>query len=574
MSDTNQHPPTQGEQPSKKALKKAEKEKKKEEAKAQKAATKQAQDPKQGKEEEKHDNFGNFPLIQSAERTNRVFTHLKDLDESKANQKVLIRGRIHSSRGTGNLCFLNIRQRFYSVQAVIAKGKEVSKAMVQFVSGVNKESIVEIEGTVALTKEKILSTTQQSVEIQVSRFFVISEADSPLPLLIEDAARPKSFFQQQDAEIQKLEAQIQEIQKKIEGKETLPENKELFESLQRLQKQKGEAQKYVEPKRETRLDNRILDLRTPANQAIFKLQSAVGQLFREFLLQNEFTEIHSPKLLGAASEGGAEVFRVKYFENWAFLAQSPQLYKQMAICADLERVFEIAPVFRAEKSFTHRHLTEFVGLDLEMSFNEHYHEVLDVLDGLFNHIFTGLKTRFAKELEIVSQQYPFQSFKHKYPSPRIRFSEGVKMLREIGEKMDDFEDLNTDKERKLGALIREKYDTDFFMLDRFPTAVRPFYTMPSPDDPKYSNSYDFFIRGEEIMSGAQRVHDPKLLEKRALECKVGVEGIKDYVSSFRYGAMPHAGGGIGLERVVMLYLGLENIRQTSMFPRDPNRTTP
>jgi len=140
--------------------------------------------------------------------------------------------------------------------------------------------------------------------------------------------------------------------------------------------------------------------------------------------------------------------------------------------------------------------------------------------------------------------------------------------------MDDFEDLNTDKERKLGALVREKYDTDFFMLDRFPTAVRPFYTMPSPDDPRYSNSYDFFIRGEEIMSGAQRVHDPKFLEQRALEMKVPVEGIKDYVSSFRFGASPHAGGGIGLERVVMLYLGLENIRQTSMFPRDPNRTTP
>jgi aspartyl-tRNA synthetase len=297
-------------------------------------------------------------------------------------------------------------------------------------------------------------------------------------------------------------------------------------------------------------------------------------LFREFLLQNGFTEIHSPKLIGCASEGGAEVFKLGYFETSAFLAQSPQLYKQMAVCSDLERVFEIGPVFRAEKSFTHRHLCEFVGLDIEMAFQEHYHEVLDVLDGLFLHIFEGLEKRFSKELEAVSRQYPFTPLQYHKPNLRLKFPEAIALLREAGIQVGDLEDFSTDTEKKLGKIVKEKYKTDFYILDKFPKNVRPFYTMPDPTNPDYTNSYDFFLRGEEIMSGSQRIHDPALLQQRATEKGVALHGIQDYVNAFKYGAPPHAGGGIGLERVVMLYLGLSNIRMTSMFPRDPHRLTP
>merc|ERR1719230_2352171 len=156
---------------------------------------------------------------------------------------------------------------------------------------------------------------------------------------------------------------------------------------------------------DVRLDNRVIDLRTVANQAIFRIQSGVCTLFREFLLQNSFQEIHTPKLIGGASEGGADVFRVDYFEGNAFLAQSPQLYKQMVLMADMDRVFEVGPIFRSEKSFTHRHMTEFMGLDMEMTFKDHYHEVLEVLDGMFNHIFTGLTKSFKDEIEAVRKQY-------------------------------------------------------------------------------------------------------------------------------------------------------------------------
>jgi len=315
-------------------------------------------------------------------------------------------------------------------------------------------------------------------------------------------------------------------------------------------------------------------MRTPANQGVFRLQSGVGELFREYLLSQGFIEIHTPKLISAASEGGAEVFEVTYFERKAYLAQSPQLYKQMAICADMERVFEIGPVFRAENSNTHRHLCEFVGLDLEMQFENHYSEVIKVLGELFVSIFKGLETRYKVELAAVYQQFPFEPLQYCEPTLVLKFPDAIKLLREAGKSIEDFEDLNTDSERALGRIVKEKYKTDFFVLDKFPSAVRPFYTMPDPDDPRYSNSYDLFLRGEEICSGSQRVHEVNLLIERAKSKGVNIQTIQAYIDAFKYGAPPHGGGGVGLERVLMLYLNLHNIRKSSMFPRDPNRLTP
>ncbi|KAI9840993.1 MAG: aspartate--tRNA ligase dps1 [Sclerophora amabilis] len=213
-----------------------------------------------------------------------------------------------------------------------------------------------------------------------------------------------------------------------------------------------------------------------------------------------------------------------------------------------------------------------------MSFKNHYHEVLDLLEGLFVYILNGLKERFSEEIATVRKQYPVEDFKIPEHGKMLRlaFADGVKLLREAGEEVGDYEDLSTPHEKLLGKLVREKYGTDFFILDEFPLAVRPFYTMPSPKNPNLSNSYDFFMRGEEIMSGAQRVHEYSVLIERMKAKGVNPEGdgLKDYVDSFKYGVPPHAGGGIGLDRVVMLYLGLGNIRKASMFPRDPQRLRP
>jgi aspartyl/asparaginyl-tRNA synthetase len=244
----------------------------------------------------------------------------------------------------------------------------------------------------------------------------------------------------------------------------------------------------------------------------------------------------------------------------------------MVICGDMNRVFEIGPVFRAEHSNTNRHLCEFTGLDIEMEFKDHYFEILDTLAELFIHIFNGLEERFSKELKVVSDQYPFEPFKFK--DVRIDFREAVKMLDEAGHKQDPLQDLDTENEKTLGRLVREKYDTDFYMLYRYPTNARPFYTMLDPEDPNYTNSYDFFMRGEEITSGAQRIHDPEFLTERVKAHGIPVQTVQDYIDSFKYGAPPHGGCGIGLERVVKLFCGIRNIRKCCLFPRDPKRLRP
>merc|ERR1719499_1735469 len=370
---------------------------------------------------------------------------------------------------------------------------------------------------------------QQDVELHVKQVWVVSASDPKLPLQIEDAGR--------------------KLTDEDEGN-------------------------FARVNQDTRLDNRVLDLRTPTNQAIFRLEAGVGMLFRDYLTKKGFCEIHTPKIISAASEGGANVFKVSYFKGSAYLAQSPQLYKQMAIAADFDKVFTVGGVFRAEDSNTHRHLTEFVGLDMEMAFKYHYHEVVDTIGNLFTSIFRGLRDNFQDEIKAVSAQFPHEPFRFLDPPLRLEFPEAVEMLKEAGVEMGDEEDLSTPSEKLLGRLVKAKYDTDFFILDKFPLAVRPFYTMPDPTDARYSNSYDMYMRGEEILSGAQRIHNPQFLIERAKLHGVALDTIASYIDSFRYGCPPHAGGGIGMERVCMLYLGLDNIRKTSMFPRDPKRLTP
>ena len=267
-------------------------------------------------------------------------------------------------------------------------------------------------------------------------------------------------------------------------------------------------------------------------------------------------EIHTPKIISAASEGGANVFEVSYFKRTAYLAQSPQLYKQMAIASDFERVYTIGAVFRAEDSNTHRHLTEFVGLDLEMAFNYHYHEVVDVIAAMFVDIFKGLQSSFAKEIQVIGAQFPAEPFTFLEPSLRLEYVEAVKLLAEDGVVIDPEEDMDTPTEKRLGRLVKDKYDTDFYILDKFPNKVRPFYTMADPADPRWSNSYDMFMRGEEIMSGAQRIHDADMLVAKAQEHEIGqsdcvyVSAVCDFcfVSYFRHIEDPIVCGRIQVRR--------------------------
>jgi aspartyl/asparaginyl-tRNA synthetase len=332
------------------------------------------------------------------------------------------------------------------------------------------------------------------------------------------------------------------------------------------------------------LNYRWLDLRVPANNAIMRIRSGISFIFREAVFFDYFVVINTRKLIAGESEGGSEVFRTDYFGQPACLAQSPQLYKQMAISADLDRVFEIGPVFRAENSHTRRHLCEFTGLDLEMAINSHYEETLQsnvlfpplfifsnffrwavrrrslfllVIHSMFKHIFEGLEKKYAKELSIVRSQYPSEPVQFTDKPLIIHWWDAIKMLREAGHsEIGDYDDLNTQQEIWLGEIIKKKYLTDFYIIDQYPSKIRPFYTMPSQLDERYSNSYDIFLRGQEICSGAQRCHDSEMLEKRIVAKGMILDPLKSYIESFKHGVSPHAGEGIGLDRVVFLYLGI------------------
>ncbi|KAK4683929.1 aspartyl-tRNA synthetase, partial [Tremellales sp. Uapishka_1] len=532
--------PTKGEL--KKRAREAEKAKKAAERLAREEEERKAREAKAA-QDTATDNYGKLPLHQSQERKGITRTQFPDLSPELEGQKVIFRARLHNLRPQGaKIVFLTLRQQTLTLQGVLVVSGEkdehqVSKQMLKYAQGIPSESIVLVEGVVK--KAEVKSCTIGDCEVQIHKLYTVVES-GPLPFSMEDASRPESDFQRMETE----DVQFSRV--------ALP----------------------------TRLDNRVMDLRTPTNQAIFRMQSAVCQIFRTYLTSQRFIEIHSPKLGAAATESGASVFKVSYFAGTAFLAQSPQLSKQMCIAGDMERVFEIAPVFRAEDSNTHRHLTEFMGLDLEMTIEEHYHEVLDVLDGIFLEIFKGLQKSYSKEIEAVKKQHPHDDFVFLEKTLRLNFKDGMKMLQDAGATNSDgtpigeMDDMSTENEKLLGRLVKEKYHTDYFILDKFPLAIRPFYTMPDSQDPTLSNSYDFFMRGEEILSGAQRVHEPALLIKQMEKVGIDPKSMSGYLDAFRLGAPPHGGGGIGLERVVMLFLKLGNIRRASLFPRDPKRLAP
>ncbi|KAF2476313.1 aspartyl-tRNA synthetase [Lindgomyces ingoldianus] len=538
-------------QPSKNALKKAQKEKEKAEKKAAAKARELAERQKKEADDAADvsvDAYGELPLIGSKDfqPTGTPRVDLSDLEKLE-DKEVTFRCWVENARvQSAKLAFLNLRQGLNTVQAVVAASDKLSKQMVKFCGNVSTESTLAVTGMVKRVKEPIKSASIKDFEIHITKLFIEVKAEVPLPLQVEDAERPLPS-----------EGLGDEDEKQAESSDARP--------LVGLN---------------TRLNNRTLDLRAKINHAIFVIKSGVCTLFQEFLSQKGFVLIHTPKILGAASEGGANVFELKYFDRPAYLAQSPQFYKQMLIASRFQKVMEIGPVFRAENSNTARHLTEFTGLDMEMEFEENYHEVMSVLEDLMLFIFKELNTRYKKETELVRSAYHVDEFKlpESGKVPRIPFMEGIKMLREAGEELGDYDDLTTPQEKHLGRLVLEKYNSDFYVLDQFPLAIRPAYTMPSPANPLLSNSYDMFMRGQEILSGAQRIHNADLLADMMRKHDPPVDpngpGTKDYVECFRYGCPPHGGGGFGLERIVQFWLGLPNIRMCSLFPRDPQRVIP
>jgi aspartyl-tRNA synthetase len=324
---------------------------------------------------------------------------------------------------------------------------------------------------------------------------------------------------------------------------------------------------------EDRLDWRFLDLRKPANHLIFRVQTTVEQAMREYWIANGFIEIHSPKFMASPSESGAELFTVDYFDRKAFLAQSPQFYKQMAMAAGFDRVFEIGPVFRANPSRTSRHDTEFTSVDMEISWIDSHHEVMDWEEAWLRHVLEAVQSqhgdaiRDAFGVEVVVPELPF---------PRVTMAEAYQILDRVGYTVTRAEkgDLDPEGERTLARYIKENYGHEFVFVTDYPTTVRPFYHMRQDDQPNLTRSFDLIWKGLEVTTGAQREHRYDRLVAQAKEKGLTEEGLRHYLDFFRFGVPPHGGYGFGLTRMLMTILGLGNVREVTYLYRGMNRLTP
>ena len=425
-------------------------------------------------------------------------------------KKVVVQGFLQTLRDQKKMQFLILRDLTGLVQVAFWKANDA--ALAERISALGVESVVSIEGTVVDNPVVKLG----GLEVQLERLEVLSPAETPLPLDPFAEAQPSIDF---------------------------------------------------------RLDWRYLDMRRPQVTLLFKIQTAAEMAFREYWLGHNFIEIHSPKLVGAPSESGAELFEVQYFDTKAYLAQSPQFYKQMAMAAGFENVFEIGPVFRADPSFTSRHMTEFTGIDMEMSYIDSHEDVMVFLENMLNYVYTRVKAQYGSEIE---DQFGIDLQPPAVPFPRIPMSRAVEILKEAGYSLPPEKkgDIDPGGERTLGDWVKKNYNHDFFYLTDWPIAVRPFYHMRYQDNPSLTKSFDLIASGTEIVTGAQREHRLDVLLKQAQEKGLSTGPIQFYLDFFRYGCPPHGGFGMGLSRLLMVMLNLPNIRETVFLFRGPNHLIP
>ena len=320
---------------------------------------------------------------------------------------------------------------------------------------------------------------------------------------------------------------------------------------------------------EAKLNNRAVSLRNIRERAKFKIQEGLVRGFREFLYEEGFTEIHTPKIGAKGAEGGANLFRFEYFHRPAVLEQSPQFYKQMMVGV-FDRVFETAPVFRAEKHNTKRHLNEYTSLDFEMGYIDGFEDIMAMETGFLQYAMELLKKDYARELKVLGVELPDVS-----QIPAVKFADIKEIVAEkYNHKMRNPFDLEPEEEVLIGRYAKEEWGSDFVFVTHYPSKKRPFYAMDDPEDARFTLSFDLLFKGLEITTGGQRIHDYNMLVQKIEDRGMTQEGMEQYLDTFKHGMPPHGGLGIGLERLTMQLIGEENVRETCLFPRDMNRLEP
>jgi len=428
-------------------------------------------------------------------------THLStEITPKLAGTEIILMGWVGDIRDLGGLKFFILHDAGGTIQITAPKAK-VDKKVLSKIDTLTAESAVAVKGKVVAVKQ-----APRGVEVVPDDIRALNIATTPLPL--DPSGRIRADL-------------------------------------------------------DTRLDARLLDLRRPRQQAIFKIRHKVLQIVREYLTSKNFIEVNTPKIVATATESGAALFPISYFEREAFLSQSPQLYKEV-LTGCFDRVFEIGPIFRAEEHDTTRHLNEVTSIDIEAAFVTQ-DDVMEILENLIVRVFDRVRRECADELKTLNHKLTMP----KTPFPRLKYDDALEMLDDAGVKVPWGEDFPTPAERKLGELMGGAY----FVTD-WPTAIKPFYIMPREDKPELCYAFDLMYEEIELASGGTRIHQEELLVKQLRQKGLKPENFESHLRNFRYGLPPHSGWAVGLDRLIMVLTGIENIRETVLFPRDRKRLTP
>ncbi|MFH1474153.1 MAG: aspartate--tRNA(Asn) ligase [Candidatus Aenigmatarchaeota archaeon] len=433
----------------------------------------------------------------------------KQVKPEMGNEEVIVMGWVRELRDLGKLKFIKLADREGFIQ-VTAKEGDVKPDIINKIEGLGREDVIAVKGIVKASKQ-----APNGIEIMPVDVRILNTSDSPLPLELETKKTPAHI--------------------------------------------------------DTRMNWRFLDLRKHENNLIFKIQTAMEMAMREFWIKNGFIEIHSPKLMGSQSETGAELFTVVYFDREAYLAQSPQFYKQLAMIAGFDRVFEIAPVFRANPSHTVRHDTEYTSIDMEMSWISSHEDVMAFEEKWITYVIEQVKKQYGDKIK---ETFGFELVVPKIPFPRMTLKEAKDKIKKTGKKVSYKEDLSPEEERLLGELVKEESGHEFVFVTEFPWKIKPFYHMRDEKNPGVTKGFDLLWKGLEVTTGSQREHRYDVLVEQAKEKKLKLDSIKSYLDFFRYGAPPHGGLGFGLTRALMTMFEMKNVREVTFAFRDMDRLYP
>jgi len=423
-------------------------------------------------------------------------------------KQITVGGWVQDVRNLGGISFLQLRDREGVIQITTLKKK--SKELFDLVASLPRESVVLITGAVKESKE-----ARAGFEILPDRIDVLNRAEAPLPLGVVD----------------KVGADL-----------------------------------------DTRLNNRFMDLRKEDVRAIFQIEAKAIEGIRRFLLGNGFIEVHTPKIVAAGAEGGSTLFPIKYFDRNAYLAQSPQLYKQNLMATGFDRIFEVAHAYRAEASDTIRHIAEFISLDVELAFIESSEDIMAVAEGIAVAGIEHVRENAQRDLGVLGVKLDAPTA----PFPRVKYKDAVEIVKGEGMRIEHGEDLGTEGEKALGEYMKREKQCELYFITEFPTSLKKgtFYAKRFDQDPETTGYFDLDYRGQEIVSGGQREHRYAVLTEQMRENNLNLESFDFYLKGFRFGMPPHGGFGFGVERYVQKMLGLSNIREAVLYPRDRARLVP